>query len=62
MIAGAGIDADGSIELMGPGAKTGKSRLVYIEAAGKWHHGRYLSRGGKKTWYRREGDRFTPAY
>ena len=52
----------GVIRLLGPGSKTHESTLFYVEAAGKWHHGRYLSRGGKKTWYHREGDRFTSAY
>jgi len=53
----------GVIRLLGPGSKTQESSLSYIEAAGKWHHARYLHRGGKKTntWYHREGDYFMPA-
>jgi len=51
----------GVISLLGPGKKTHESTLSYIEAAGKWHHARYLSRGGKRSWYYRQGDRFIPA-
>ena len=54
-----GVDPDDlGFNLMGPGAKSHESRLRYIDTAGMWHHGRYLSRGGKKSWYRRDGDRF----